>query len=271
MNQQRITLDDVDLRRLDPTSIDTSTRRQDRSRSATADQMLARILTTPQEEPFRAAGEPRQRDVHRRWWVLGGVAAAATAVAVVVPSLLEGGSSAFASWTPTPTPLSDDRAAALQADCLSTGAALGFGGAQVAGLSEARGTYSFTVVATPIGVGNCFLLDEAPVGTDGEQEQGAVSWGLSADLPAPAPDGTAVSWGATSSTAAGTFTSAIGRVGDDVTAVRLTTADGRHVLATVADGYFAAWWPGKAEQELTIQVTLKDGRTAERLVRSGER
>lgn len=37
-----------------------------------------------------------------------------------------------------------------------------------------------------------------------------------------------------------------GNVGQDVSAVTLTTPDGQSVEATVRDGRYAAWWPGKA-------------------------
>ncbi|MGV2856254.1 hypothetical protein ACNPON_03565 [Glutamicibacter sp. AGC13] len=37
-----------------------------------------------------------------------------------------------------------------------------------------------------------------------------------------------------------------GNVGEDVTAVTITTPDGQLVEATVQDGRYAAWWPGKA-------------------------
>jgi hypothetical protein len=41
------------------------------------------------------------------------------------------------------------------------------------------------------------------------------------------------------------FRQLAGRVGPDVTGVTLVLADGSTVEATVANGWFAAWWPGR--------------------------
>lgn len=62
----------------------------------------------------------------------------------------------------------------------------------------------------------------------------------------------------------------VGFVGPDVTDVTITTPNGRHVEATVDDGRFLAWWPGKAfgnrtegnggpAPDLTYTLTLDSG------------
>lgn len=59
-----------------------------------------------------------------------------------------------------------------------------------------------------------------------------------------------------------------GNVGEDVAAVTITTPDGQLVEATVQDGKYAAWWPGRALDDLegnggpataiSYTITLKD-------------
>ena len=48
-----------------------------------------------------------------------------------------------------------------------------------------------------------------------------------------------------------------GRVGDDVTRVDVALADGRSVTASVANGYWLAWWPDDvlAEQVLAVDAS----------------
>lgn len=60
-----------------------------------------------------------------------------------------------------------------------------------------------------------------------------------------------------------------GNVGEDVAGVTITTPDGQLVEATVQDGRYAAWWPGKAlggelegnggpASDISYTITLKD-------------
>lgn len=271
-----VEVDDADLRRIDPTH-----GAPDRSRSAAAEQMLARILATPRTTSATDPAAPRRkhspagrRVLRPRGWAKVGLATAAAASVVLVPTVISTkGSTAFASWTPEPQILSATASAALQDDCLTSAGAMTDGSAATtptAGFSETRGDYTFTLVATGRGVGSCFLLDEAPVGPRGEQERGANTWAAASDLPAPTPDGTSVVWGASFSSAAGTYTSAMGRIGSEVTGVTLIAADGRRVQASADQGYFLAWWPGEGGDELTLRSTLVDGSTTSRVLRTGE-
>lgn len=271
-----IDVDDVDLRRIDPTY-----GAHDRSKSAAAERMLVRILDTPRTLPSDAPTTARRPArtggivMRNRGWATVGLASAAVAAALLLPTVVNTiGSPAFASWTSEPQVLSASKAAQLQDDCLATPTGVvdgGTVGAPTAALSEVRGDFSFTLVATDRAVGSCFVLDEAPTGPQGEQEQAAHTWMAASDLPAPPPDGTTVSWGGSFSSAEGTYTSALGRVGSDVVSVTLTAADGRRVQASVSQGYFLAWWPGESEDELTVDCTLADGSTTSRVLRTGDR
>src|SRR6185312_12488460 len=56
-----------------------------------------------------------------------------------------------------------------------------------------------------------------------------------------------------------------GRVGAAVTGVTLVLKDGTHVAATVANGWFAAWWPGSQEAQ-AAEVLTSTGTRIQRLV-----
>jgi hypothetical protein len=60
------------------------------------------------------------------------------------------------------------------------------------------------------------------------------------------------------------YTFVQGQVGTGVTAVTLARSDGDEVQATVADGSFAAWWPGSADAT-SAQVTSTTGATTQQL------
>jgi hypothetical protein len=269
---------DLDLRRIDPTSGGG-----DRSRSASADRMLTAVLATPREADVSAqpdarppAAPRRPSAVRRRRWVATGLATAAVAATVaVVPALTGREPSAFASWTPEPTPLSAQESAALQTDCLAgagTTEADGSPSRPTGGLAEARGLYTYTLVATAQGVSTCFALDPAAPGYDDPDAARTVASWLPADwLPQPAADGTTVTWGGNVQSPSGTWTWAVGRAGPAVRDVVLVDGDGRRVHATVSDGYLAAWWPGTGHGELTVQATLVDGSTSTRQVPIGGR
>jgi hypothetical protein len=55
-----------------------------------------------------------------------------------------------------------------------------------------------------------------------------------------------------------------GAAGTGVTRVVLVLSDGIHVRATVAGGYYAAWWPGHA-WAVSAEVTTTSGMTSRRL------
>jgi len=268
---------DLDLRRIDPTSGDG-----DRSRSASADRMLTAVLATPRDAEVGAQPDTREvvgrrrRSSARRRWIATALATAAVAATVaVVPALTGQETSAFATWTPEPTQLSAQESAALQADCLAgagTTEADGSPSRPTGGLAEARGLYTYTLVATAQGVSTCFALDPAAPGYDDPDAARTVASWLPADwLPQPAVDGTTVTWGGNVQSPSGTWTWAVGRVGSEVRDVELVDGEGRRVQATVSDGYLAAWWPGSGHGELTVRTTLVDGTATSRQVPIGDR
>ena len=231
-----------DLRVLDPAH------GGDRARGASAQQLLTRIVATPRT----ASGTNAE--------ALSPTLATATAVAL--PALLvDEGSSALASWTAAPTPMPPEVAAEQQASRASGFAELST--PLTAALTERRGDFTFTLVAGDAGIGTCFTPD--PTSPVGQEVEGAAVWAPSSTQRAPATDGIDASWGSWLRTAGGaSWTSATGRVGDDVTAVEILPSRRERVRASTVDGYFTAWWPGRPENDLSVLLTLRDGTTVQR-------
>lgn len=258
----------ADLRLLEP----ANTPDRDRSSSPAAQQLLMRILnTSPGESALRGEDVRRRPGLSSLTARPAMLVAAALAVIIgasAVPALQGGPSTAFASWTPVATPVPPVEASALSEDCLSGGRALGNDGPAFAALTERRGEFTFTLVATDDAIGSCIVLDSAATSSD--SEQGGYSWGPLSDLPLPAPDGTTIQWGSTLTSAAGEYTSAIGRTGPRVTAVEITSDAQADVQALVGQGFFTAWWPGGFDDTITVTTTLTDGTRTTRQLRTGD-
>ncbi len=275
-DQRRLTghPDRPDLSALDCANTD----RGNRAHTPAAQNLLTHILTTPRTQGSDIASPAVRTRADRGWrqpargaarrWILP-AAAAVAAAAVATPALTGNTGRAFASWTPTPLPVSAAQASSHQSECLAAGPDPQ--GEVTAALTEQRGDFTFTLVATERAVGNCMLLSPELVPDDGIQERGANSWDSAGTPPAPTPKDVSVQWGATfHQSAAGTFTSATGRVGADVVAVQITPDGHQPLEASVGDGYFIAWWPGEPSDHLTVTATTTDGTTTTRALQSGE-
>jgi len=155
-------------------------------------------------------------------------AAGAGTVAVIV-SLTAGASNAFAGWTPTPTPPSPGQLATAQASCEG-------GRSPIAGLplklADTRGPFTFSVYASDTSSATCI---SGPSFT-------AVS-GSTASAPIDVPAGHVLLSTHATSRGGAAYSYADGRAGDGVSAVTLVLDDGTDVQATVANGWFVAWWP----------------------------
>lgn len=225
-------------------------------------------LTSPTAVP--PAKEPTW--LRRRWRRLvpiGMLAAAALAVAAAEVTL--GGSSAFASWTVKPEPLTGPDTAAV-ADTCRTRLGMPDGDNQTL-LAERRGGWTYVFISAPVGEATC-LMRNAAAGQDPEGHE------IFADLAEPTPTATVdprqiVETGSTGvSTDEGWFrrgwlTWTYGYAGNDVTSVTVRTPLGTDVEATVRNGRFAAWWPSERPSSKHPEVmgawhytvTLSDGST----------
>lgn len=236
----------------------------------------------------REIATPQRRQASRRL-ALGGVGAlaavGAATVAVVVAFAGAGASSAFAGWTATPTtPASGETANAL-AQCTSRLASSGGGqsGVPAGGwqpvLTDTRGPFTAMILQSASATATC-LTGPSFTTTEANAAQGGASQHVLSDgsATAGAPPGVSIlGLGGSSSgpieqasqsqlTTSGRqpYTFVQGQVAAEVTGVTLSLSDGSNVQATVADGAFVAWWPGRADAT-SAQVASASGATTQPL------
>ncbi len=240
--------------------LDDVTRRRAEARKA---QILA---SAP---PQSAARLTRVRPWRRRWMLtVAGLAAAAVTGVVLVGTLTP--TPAYASWSPTPTPLSTGELAIAGTACVDSG---GQTGAKVV-LAERRGDWIGVAATTPYpGVVTCLVY--LPIGANRAAHVMSSFSGGQGAIPTQGQftDGAISEYQQRGIFGIGTSPAAafnVGDVGPDVSAVDITTADGELVHATVHEGRFIAWWPGSAfgdktegnggpAPDLSYQITLTDG------------
>lgn len=253
------------LRDLDPAP-ETGLSEAERQR---ADATFARIVATPSDSPVPV--EPA-RSRRRRWRLLVPVGLVGAAGAAI-PALLLGGGSAFASWTPTPEPLTPARTAAAAATCRADLGIPDRGGQAL--IAERRGTWTYVLVSDPKAEGSCLMRNDV-VGQDptGHEVFGDYYDTDPAKAPTVARDRIAEIGNTQASTDQGWLREAwltwtYGYVGSDVTGVTVHTPLGFDVEASVDNGRFAAWWPSDppSSENLDVMgpwsytVTLVDGST----------
>ena len=216
----------------------------------------------------QAGGWWRRRAAMR--WATVGVAAVAAAVALLVVGTTGGGpASAFAGWSADPTTPPAGQVQTAESYCLESSPQLG---STTPALVDTRGPW--TVLIYPARGLGCMvnpsithefgdhsaaqpfslpgLNDSTPLDPAGiAPMQGAL---LYAGPSAPNP--------ATGGTLKAQWTFTAGRVGADVTGLTVVLPDGTSVEATVANGWFAAWWPeGGAPQ--AARITTATGTTTQ--------
>ncbi len=258
------------LRGLDPapTTVLTDAERQ------RADAAFARILATPSHDPVpEKTSRPR-----RRLTRLLVPVSLAFATAAAVPALLLGGDSAFASWTPTPEPLTGPAAAEAASSCRAIFAVPDQGERVV--IAEKRGEWLYVLLAGPDSEAACLmpegLVDQGdPAAATREGFMGSYT-SDPGEAPTLSRSGLVGYGGSTSVPTDGLWhfgedeewvSQVEGYVGSGVTDVTVHTPIGIDVEASVANGRFAAWWPSaKPSSEnlevmgaWTYTVTLADG------------
>lgn len=245
------------LRDLDAAPADLTV---DRDRQA---RLLAAVLATdPDVEvapPPHLTRRPRRT---RRRVILVAAAAAVAATAVVLPATT-GGQPAFATWTERPSEASAHDARVLRRSCLDkVGDTVGGQGAPLVAsedlgtrLVDRRGDW-VSVLLTWSGPDRYQLtvacIGELPPGSaDGPQQ---VTYSVSGGGGFAAPQGQELIEGPMSEFAVGGGLLGLGRseqasttsgeVGPEVVGVTIH-AGGTGVEASVQDGTYAAWWPGR--------------------------
>jgi hypothetical protein len=176
-----------------------------------------------------------------------GAAGTAGVVAVVI-SLSAGASNAFAGWTAAPTLPAPDQLAAAMADCQTQSPIAGL----PLKLTDTRGPFTFSVYADATASATCI---KGPTFT-------AVS-GNTTSTPVTIPAGHILLSSSRATNRDGAaYSFADGRTGDGVSAVTLVLDDGTNVQATVANGWFVAWWPG-AHDVKSAAITTPAGVTTQ--------
>jgi hypothetical protein len=222
----------------------------------------------------RASVAPPRRPV--RPVVIAGAAASVVMVAVggVVLSQTLGSAPAYASWTAEPRVLTPEETADRAAGCPTAAQEItdGADGPSVtdvpvaAVLAEARGDYTYVVLAGDHAYADCFVTATHDGSPNDVVSSSAVVPG---PVTGPAPAGRDVrvlqagtaSW-SEGGTGEGAVTSAFGRAGADVAGVTAVLRSGERVEASVGDGWWSLWAPGGAVFDGPARVTFTDGSTA---------
>ena len=184
-------------------------------------------------------------------WAAVGTAAVAAAVALLVVGTTGGGPTrAFAGWSATPTTPATGQLAAAEATCQQRFPAYA---STPPTLADTRGPFSLLLYGGT--TANIVCVTGWSFGGaigGGTVYPGAIRPGSVTPTVIDPTYGTAGGM-----TAEGhTFSYVTGQAGADVTSVTLTLDDGSQVEATVASGWYAAWWPGsQGAQQATIATT----------------
>jgi len=266
--------------------------------------LAARAASLSPDAVARVRGIDYHPRRHRRVVPLslgaGAVAGAAT-VGTVFGVVLGGVAPAYAGWRATPTAASGPAAppTGTEADCQSQLASMRApdGGADPGPwqplLTDVRGPFVVALFQAGNDEAACFTgpsFIEVNRITSSSSTSGSQSGELSVSNEAgggsPGPNGSnhaAVVLEGTSSgdlsqvvqnilttSSDGPYTFVDGRVANGVTGVTLALDDGQHVVSTVADGWFVAWWPTGGSVATSAQVVTSAGTKSEPLVPSAK-
>ncbi|MGR2754058.1 hypothetical protein [Agromyces arachidis] len=250
-------------------SLDVAASQPDAHRRAHASTLLEDVVGQPPTIP--KAGRAATN------WRMAGAIAAGTliaATAVIVPGLTPS-LPAVASWVPEPAAVSTSDLAIAEDACRGE---LGKYARQIDGdtpvvLAERRGDNIGLILwePNPEAQGTCVVeLAEGSTSVEGIVS----AFGGSSGPALNAPAGEFMAGGISQFRAEdGTISLTSGSVGEGVVAIRLH-ADGISTEATIDDGRFVAWWPGRAFEDsqepsgqggpasiITYDLTLNDGTT----------
>jgi hypothetical protein len=173
----------------------------------------------------------------------------ATGMAAAVAAILILGSSAapaFAGWQSTPTtPVPGQLAQAVQACGRDLGSPL---------LTDSRGPYTASIYADSTTSDLCLSGNGV-----------SMSSSSTSAAPTSVPAGQIqLNGGGTRDAAGDALTLVDGRTGAGVTAVTIERGDGSSVQATVANGWYLAWWPGTVPAR-KAEVTTASGTSTEQV------
>jgi hypothetical protein len=182
---------------------------------------------------------PRRRRI-RKLPAIGALGATGLAAVAAIVTLGSSAAPAFAGWEPTPgAPTPGQLAQAGQACGQDLGSPV---------LTDSRGPYTASIYA------NSTTSDRCLSGN-------GISMSSSSTSAAPvsvAPGQIELGGGGTRDSAGDALTLVDGRTGAGVAAVTIERSDGSSVQATVAGGWYLAWWPGTVAAT-NAEVTAASG------------
>ncbi len=183
--------------------------------AASADRVWSHVLETASRE--QAKGRKRRAF---------GISAAATSLAGALGFALVAPTSSFASWTEVPTPIQVHLGDPALASCLTALPAV-----RQPLVGERRGRFTTVLLTVDGGTSICIVDDDETLAT----------------ASVPDPDlrrGQAISLLANGGVVdEGGARYVYGRVAREVAGVTVLLEDGVRVTASVANGYYVAWWP----------------------------
>jgi hypothetical protein len=249
--------------------------------------LAARAAELPSDASSRllAASYRPRPGIQRPALAVGG--AAVVTGAVVAVSLVPLGTDtprAFAGWSAKPTAPSGDQVRRAQQGCVSllpASAGMKHGQETASGphrpwaipsmtagswhtvVIDTRGPYTMILFAAAHGSAelSCFSGPH-PISLGG-------SFGTRPPRPVPAGHISLVSAGGTTTPpeeGSEHFSQLVGRTGPSVTGVTLRLRNGTHVTASLANGWFLAWWPGTQRGTATEVRTSKGATVPPRVV-----
>jgi hypothetical protein len=174
---------------------------------------------------------PRTR-VFRRPIALGAIAGAGGAAGIVAAVALLGAgvSNAFAGWAAQPAPVSPAQLRVAAARCRAQSP---IGGLPLV-LSDGRGPFAFVIFANRLDSVACI---SGPSFTSASGSVSSIAVSVTAGQVSLTTAHQTIRDGQR-------YSFADGHSGSGVTGVKLLLDDGSTVVATVGNGWFAAWWPG---------------------------
>ncbi len=210
-------------------------------------------------------GDYKPRSSLQRSSVTLGSLVVMAAIAAITLSLAGLGAStqrAFAGWTAAPTSPTTGQIVRAVTACkadLTTLAARD--GRWQTVITDTRGPYTIVLLADAKGHAHCLSGPEAvprPAISGGEGSS------IGTRFVAPAGKISVGSWGFSRAGDEHPYMDISGHAGAGVSAITFVLTDGTHVVASLAHGWFLAWWPG-TRRALSARVTAAGKTTTLRL------
>jgi len=217
----------------------------------------ARLLSRERHIVKEITASRRRRQ--RRGFVLSGAGLTVSGVAAALVVLAGPATpSAFAAWTASPTAPKPGQLAAAETACAARPANPPPGLPALPTeltLADTRGPFTLLLFGTNTGTQGALLCMSGPDGTQHSIAEGT-------QPPPPGPGQITLDRLQAESANGQPYTVAEGSAGTGVSAATLALSDGPHVVTTVGNGLFLAWWPGTATVT-SATVTTPSATTAQ--------